>query len=207
MPTKTFNNLSEEKKDRIINAAIQEFSSVPFEKVSINKIIKQAEISRGSFYMYFEDKYDLTNYLFQVTKEYMIKQTRNVGISASGDLIQIIIGMHTMLYDYYNNETYRNFFMNIMIFLQRNPNVDKACIQDHSNLMDEANQLYDLLDPCQFEHQTKEFILHTIEIAIATLQSVILKTFRNQWSKEKANKYLQDKLYILQNGYGRKQSC
>ena len=59
MPTERFLKLKEEKQKRILDAAFREFSRVPFREASINRIIKDAEISRGSFYTYFEDKTDL----------------------------------------------------------------------------------------------------------------------------------------------------
>ena len=62
MPKSTFYKLPEEKKQRILDAARQEFSKVPFREASINHIIKMAGIPRGSFYQYFEDKQDLYFY-------------------------------------------------------------------------------------------------------------------------------------------------
>ena len=65
MPKLTFDNLPKEKKEKLVEAAFNEFSRVPYEEVSINQIIKDAEISRGSFYMYFENKLDLLIYLLK----------------------------------------------------------------------------------------------------------------------------------------------
>lgn len=65
MPTERFFRLPHEKQGAIMEAAIQEFSRVPLESVSINKIIRGADISRGSFYTYFEDKQDLFCYLVE----------------------------------------------------------------------------------------------------------------------------------------------
>ena len=65
MPTATFNNLNSEKRKRLIDAATIEFITNKFEKVSINKIIAKAKISRGSFYQYFQDKEDLYIYLLE----------------------------------------------------------------------------------------------------------------------------------------------
>lgn len=65
MATERFLKLSQDKKDRILQAARHEFARVPFEDASINQIIKEAEISRGSFYTYFEDKMDLLHYVFR----------------------------------------------------------------------------------------------------------------------------------------------
>lgn len=59
MPKSTFFKISEEKQKRILEAAKNEFSNVPYSRVSINKIIKNAEIPRGSFYQYFDGKEDL----------------------------------------------------------------------------------------------------------------------------------------------------
>lgn len=64
MPKDTFNNLSEEKKKRIFDAAVQEFSARRFSEASINQIVKNAGIPKGSFYQYFADKEDI--YLYMV---------------------------------------------------------------------------------------------------------------------------------------------
>jgi AcrR family transcriptional regulator len=64
MPKDTFYNLSDEKKRKIFDAAVQEFSARRFGEASINQIIKAAGIPRGSFYQYFEDKEDLYLYMF-----------------------------------------------------------------------------------------------------------------------------------------------
>lgn len=63
MPTERFFRLPTEKAETIRRAAIEEFKRVPPEEASINKIIQTADISRGSFYTYFEDKYDLLKWL------------------------------------------------------------------------------------------------------------------------------------------------
>lgn len=65
MATERFQKLSQDKKDRILQAARHEFARVPFEDASINRMIKDAGISRGSFYTYFTDKLDLLHYVFQ----------------------------------------------------------------------------------------------------------------------------------------------
>lgn len=65
MPSATFFNLPEEKRRRLIEAAWDEMTSVSFDKVSINRIIQNANISRGSFYQYFTDKNDLLHFLLE----------------------------------------------------------------------------------------------------------------------------------------------
>ena len=65
MPTERFYRLPKAKKQVIRQAAIKEFARVPFEKASINQIIQNADISRGSFYTSFEDKQDVVRYIFE----------------------------------------------------------------------------------------------------------------------------------------------
>ena len=69
MPTERFYRLPEEKKRTIRDAAFKEFARVPIDKVSINQIIKEADISRGSFYTYFEDKWDVLSCIFEESKD------------------------------------------------------------------------------------------------------------------------------------------
>lgn len=63
MPKDTFYNLSEEKQKRIFDGAVQEFSERRFSDASINQILKNAGIPKGSFYQYFTDKEDLYLYV------------------------------------------------------------------------------------------------------------------------------------------------
>jgi AcrR family transcriptional regulator len=67
MPKETFYNLSQEKANRIIEAALDEFANVSFDKASINKIIEAAGIPKGSFYQYFDDKKDLYKFIINLS--------------------------------------------------------------------------------------------------------------------------------------------
>lgn len=63
MPTERFYRLPEEKREAICDAVRKEFAKVPFEKASINQIVRNANISRGSFYTYFSDKRDAMEFV------------------------------------------------------------------------------------------------------------------------------------------------
>ena len=64
-----FLKLDDEKQKRIVEAGIEEFSRKLFADASINQIIKNAGIARGSFYLYFEDKLDFYCYLLDTIFE------------------------------------------------------------------------------------------------------------------------------------------
>ncbi|TDO91317.1 TetR family transcriptional regulator [Halanaerobium saccharolyticum] len=73
MPKQTFFNLSDSKKQRIIGAAVEEFAAYPYLKTSINRIIEQADISKGSFYQYFKNKKDLYKYILDQAADAKMK--------------------------------------------------------------------------------------------------------------------------------------
>jgi AcrR family transcriptional regulator len=59
MARNRFDNLEAEKQEDILRAAGEEFAEKGFESASINRIIRQSGMSKGSVYYYFEDKADL----------------------------------------------------------------------------------------------------------------------------------------------------
>lgn len=61
--SQVFENLSEEKKSRILNAAFEVFGKYGYHKASINDIAKRAGISKASLFYYFENKESLYFYL------------------------------------------------------------------------------------------------------------------------------------------------
>ncbi len=73
MPKQTFFNLAAEKQQRIIDASMEEFAAHPYLKTSINRIIKNADISKGSFYQYFQNKKDLYKYIIDQASDAKMK--------------------------------------------------------------------------------------------------------------------------------------
>ncbi|WP_051623467.1 TetR/AcrR family transcriptional regulator [Clostridium hydrogeniformans] len=89
MPTETFFNLPQEKKNKIIMAIKNEFARVSFDKVSINKIVQDANISRGSFYMYFEDKKDMLIYVLSNYHEEVMSTIKESFKDNNGDIFEV----------------------------------------------------------------------------------------------------------------------
>jgi AcrR family transcriptional regulator len=59
MPRRRFENLPEDKRLRILEAAAKEFGTCGYKDASLNRILAAAGISKGAAYYYFEDKADL----------------------------------------------------------------------------------------------------------------------------------------------------
>lgn len=86
MIKKTFYNLPDEKRQRITDAIFNEFAGSSGEKVSINNIIKNANISRGSFYQYFDDKVDLVEVLTRSFIDLSLKKATEIIAHTHGDI-------------------------------------------------------------------------------------------------------------------------
>ena len=81
MPKDTFLNLPEQKRRLIEEAALDEFAAWGFDNASINRIVAQCQIAKGSFYQYFEDKKDLYKHVLSCIThkkiEYMTPTLQN----------------------------------------------------------------------------------------------------------------------------------
>jgi len=69
MPNPTFFNLPDEKRDQILQIAIDEFAENDYDNVSVSRIVARAGIAKGSFYQYFAGKEDLYAYLLGLLAE------------------------------------------------------------------------------------------------------------------------------------------
>ncbi len=95
MPKETFYNLSEEKRKKVYDALLEEFSQYSYDSASINRIVKVAEISKGSIYQYFDDKIDMFKYLINAVFEKKIQYMTPVMLNPEGiDVFKLIREMY-----------------------------------------------------------------------------------------------------------------
>lgn len=83
MPTKAFERLQPEKKRKIIDAALIEFSENTVDSASINSIAKRAGISRTTLYYYFSDINDIFSV---VIDEIMMKFKENMFVNGDSQI-------------------------------------------------------------------------------------------------------------------------
>lgn len=81
-----FNRISEEKKNKIFDSAINEFAEHGYESANINNIALKAEVSIGSMYKYFKNKEDLYLTVIHFGVE-SLKVILEETISGEGDLL------------------------------------------------------------------------------------------------------------------------
>lgn len=116
MASQTFLNLDTNKRNKLIKAAMDEFSNVRYTEVSINKIISKAEISRGSFYTYFIDKDDLFSYLLEINKNNFFSLTKNVFKSCNGDMRESFLKLFKEIVSLVEINSFERFLKNIFIY-------------------------------------------------------------------------------------------
>ena len=75
--TKMFLHLDEEKRERVLNAAITEFAEKNYNNASMNVVVKSAGISKGALFKYFKSKAGLFAFVYRMAlsrvKDYLRK--------------------------------------------------------------------------------------------------------------------------------------
>ena len=82
----TFTRISEEKRNKILQTAINEFAEHGFESANINTIAKKSGISIGAMYSYFNSKEDLFSTITQYAVE-TLKSILDEIMSSDNDLL------------------------------------------------------------------------------------------------------------------------
>lgn len=124
MPRPTFFHLPQAKREKLLQCARDEFSRVPFDEASINRIVRQAEISRGSFYMYFTDKEDLFRYLLQCYLDELTQMLVALLDREQGDLFAAFGALFQELVDQRDRPSAQQF----QAILHRNAGVQQGAL-------------------------------------------------------------------------------
>lgn len=69
-----FFNLEKEKQVRIVNAAIKEFAQKGYENASTNEMVKEAGISKGLLFHYFQSKKQLYLFLYEYCVDLLVNE-------------------------------------------------------------------------------------------------------------------------------------
>lgn len=204
MPTDRFYRLPEEKKQIIREAAIKEFARVPFEKASINQIIQNADISRGSFYTYFADKHDVVGFIFEDIQEQMQRQCEE-SLNASGgdyfimlrDIFEVFVtGLQTA-------KNMMDMVRNVLSY-QENANIMGFGGQQET-LCDGANDpkllwLFDKVDTRKWRLKEREDLGPLMTLGMAALMIALTQYYQYPDNLEQVRVWFDKKLEILRWG-------
>lgn len=203
MPTERFYKLPEEKKKAIRDAAMEECIRVPFEKVSINKIIQNAGISRGSFYTYFEDKRDLVRYIFSDTADKLkFFWTKSV-VTHGGDLWIASEELLDQAIIFAQKGKMFQMMQSIVLY----QDFDKLFAEIHgSNGVGEekGNEILEALYEVTDKEKFRKIDMDSFGILVSMIMGCVMESIgwynRHMESEENIKKIFREKLEILQHG-------
>lgn len=206
LPTKTFLNLPKAKQERILAAAKKEFAEVMFSDVSINRIVKAASISRGSFYMYFTDKHDLLMYLLEDFKNQFADRLKLIGDGAGGDITELMLGLHDHLYAAITTEANRAFLSNYLAYSI------SASIKDgdHAKTMEASiiklrTALLQYVDRDSVSNRFSNDLTTIIDAHLIIMKNALANAYLHKTSIAQSHEDFRKQLMILKHGYLRKE--
>jgi AcrR family transcriptional regulator len=101
----TFLRLSEEKREKIIQACIDEFGSRGYKNSSTDRIIRKAGISKGGLYEYISSKKELflyiVEYSYKALYDYLREQVRLRGEILPPDILERFRLIASLAFDFY----------------------------------------------------------------------------------------------------------
>lgn len=200
MIKKTFYNLPYEKRKRITDAVIKEFMERPNEKVSINRIIKTAEISRGSFYQYFDDKVDLIEIITKTMFDESSNKAKEILKLSCGDLFVMYIKMFDHFDDYSSQKQTMKIMRNIVDSFKANDDLVSEYLKNRFNIALSNNEIYLMVDRQNLKFQDNESVKCLIEILTQVLKNAIFDVFVAGSDREEVRERLIKKIDIIKQG-------
>ena len=200
MIKKTFYNLPYEKRKRITDAVIKEFMERPNEKVSINRIIKTAEISRGSFYQYFDDKVDLIEIITKTMFDESSNKAKEILKLSCGDLFVMYIKMFDYFDDYSSQKQTMKIMRNIVDSFKANDDLVSEYLKNRFNMALTDNEIYTMVDRQNLKFQDNESVKCLIEILTQVLKNAIFDVFVAGCDREEVRERLIKKIDIIKQG-------
>ena len=104
MPKETFLRLDDEKQERVMRSAIEEFQENGFENAKIGNIAKKAGVAKGSIYQYFEDKKAFFLYAIRWSLEYFIQNINQPGPLQDLDVFEYLFSGGRQRFELIKNE-------------------------------------------------------------------------------------------------------
>ena len=194
MPKETFLKLSNEKQQKVLDAAKKEFARVPIENVSIKNIVEDADIARGSFYQYFESKEDLLVYLLKEKAEQVSNKVKEKIQETDGDLFETYIFLYDMAIENFmkkeDEDLYKQIFINIK-------SSDESIFDLMKNTKPKDVIKYcDLLNTKNLKIENQQDFMVICEMLNAITRKSIIKNFKGVSKEEYRSTFLKEIEYL-----------
>lgn len=200
MIKKTFYNLPEEKRQRVIDAIMHEFAGSTTEKVSINRIVKTAGISRGSFYQYFDDKVDLVEVLTKSFIDLSIDQAYKALKDSNGDIFYTYEMMFEIISDFAKNNKQKVVLKNLLKNLRANDDLISEYLMHRFSGFAELIELTKHFNRDNLKYRNEEDVEALNQILTQVLKNAIFNYFVKGNDYEEVKRSYLRKLEIIKSG-------
>lgn len=199
MPKITFLNLNVEKRDKIKKAIINEFSRHTIAKASISNIVEEAQIPRGSFYQYFEDKEDALKYIIDESIKIEKEEIKNSLKRNNGDIFATSID----IFKYVSKRSYNDTDMMLC------HNIIQKLKEENVNIFDGINSRSmcqakkengNIIDTDMLKLNNEEDLKYIMKILTVVIRASIIDVITKKKSEEEAQKDLEKQIEILKQG-------
>ncbi len=201
MASERFYRLSARKRKLICDAGFRELARVPIDKVSINRIIQDAEISRGSFYTYFEDKWDLLRLIMDEKRKEMQASAGHYLISSGGDVWFMLRSVFNDCLKFCSSEETRAFLQNMVNYVNSSEmfGSSRKTLQDFGGSEDNIQAFYEEFGLKSGWKVTYGESLGFLQLAMMAI-GMELRDFINGVPEEEVREQFENKLSILKYG-------
>lgn len=198
MPTETFYRLPEQKRQRLLDAIRRELVRVPFSKLSVNRVIRDAEIPRGSFYQYFADREDLYRYVISDYAAFMETSVKQALIDSRGDIFSATLAGFEITVLFAKQQENMMLLANLFSEVDFKRFFSEGC--PHERPMFVTSELLPLIDVTRLEIKSPEDISEMLEILISMARFSAFELFSAADRENEIREKLHRKIEILKRG-------
>lgn len=198
MPKDTFFNLNQEKMKKIEVAIENEFARTSFDKFSINHIIKEANIPRGSFYQYFADKEDAIKHIMQ---KYILAERQIIEKfleETKGDVFETSLKVYDYMTAKSKDDKRYQLYKNVMQELKKN-NVN-LFVEKNLAKEEEIQKLLTLIDTKILRVSSEDDLKNILKIISVITRTINLEVVKEKKTIQEGREELKKQLEILKWG-------
>ena len=201
MTKQMFFNISTEKQNMFLQAAMSEFTTKPFEQVSVNTIVKKANISRGSFYTYFEDLESLFNYIIQDVRNHRFIYAKKLIEECNGEYFAFIRNLFEYDFDNYSESGKYSLFKNYVHYIQssKKGSLKTTLFIESLAQFAKGKSLADVFNLEDLNINEEEF-LDLVEMVFILMINTYLKTENEKLSKEESIRLFNKRIGFIEYG-------
>ncbi len=182
-------NKKDKKLEIIVEAAINEFAALPYDKVSVFKIAEKAGISRACFYCYFKNKEQIYDYILnEIKKEFYIMYLDNKKPS----YFELIENLFEFFLSFKNSQRHKLVLMLLENLKPENINM----FTSH----DKLSYITEIVDYSNFKTIDKTTIRVLFKSNFACLGMLVLHYYKDCITKEKVEELFKNYINIIKFG-------